>query len=317
MHYSQAPQFFSLFLLLLLLCAPVFQGCAKPGFRSVPVDELEKKYANENSQFMEINGARVHFREEGSGPPLLLLHGAMASLHTWDGWAGELRDGFRIIRVDSPGNGLTGPVPGFAHTEQGLLDFLETFVDAMALDRFYLAGNSLGGFMAWNYAVQHPDKVKKLILIAPAGYPQEPPDVIKRVSLPVVGGIARVWAPRFMVAANVRSAYGNPDLVSESVVDRYHELLLRPGNRRAMVEIFRAMNEKADGVDPGEKIKQLSVPVLLMWGERDHWVPPAHVEKWKNDVSDLQVITYPGAGHVPMEEFPGRTARDARRFLCE
>lgn len=301
----------------IVLCAAIFKGCPGAGFCSIPVEELEKKYANESSRYMEIGGARVHFRDEGRGPPLLLLHGAMASLHTWDGWAEALRNDFRIIRVDLPGNGLTGPVPGFAHTEQGLMDFLETFVDAMALDRFYLAGNSLGGFMAWNYAVQHPEKVKKLILIAPAGYPQETPDVIKRVSRPVVGGIARVWAPRFMIAANVRNAYGNPDLVSESVVDRYHELLLRPGNRRAMVAIFRAMNAQVDGVDPGEKIKQLSVPTLLMWGERDRWVPPAHVEKWKNDVSDLRVITYPGAGHAPMEELPDETAGDARRFLCE
>ncbi|MFW6284428.1 MAG: alpha/beta fold hydrolase [Desulfosalsimonas sp.] len=301
----------------IVLCASVFQEITKPGFRTIPLDELEKKYANENSRFLEINGARVHFREEGSGLPLLLLHGAMASLHTWDGWADALREDFRIIRVDLPGNGLTGPVPGFAYTGQGLLDFLETFVDAMALERFYLAGNSLGGFTAWNYAVRHPEKVKKLILIAPAGYPQKVPDAVKLVSLPLVGGIGRVWTPRSVVAANVRHAYGDPDLVSESLVDRYYELLLRPGNRGAMIEIFRAMNAQADGSDPGETIKQLSVPALLMWGEKDRWVPLAHVEKWKNDVADLRVITYPGAGHAPMEEIPGRTARDARKFLCE
>ncbi|MCF8029136.1 MAG: alpha/beta hydrolase [Desulfobacteraceae bacterium] len=310
-----AKKTFLLLMLLLAACCLDLAGCTALGIKAMPVGELEKKYTNDHSRFVEIDGARVHYRDRGSGPPLILLHGVMASLHTWDGWVEQLGDSYRIIRVDAPGHGLTGPVPGFTYDEQHIVAFLEKFVDTLVIDRFYLAGNSLGGYMAWNYAVAHPDRVRKLILLDPVGYPQKPPWIIRTVSLPVVGFFARHMAPRFVVAGNVEDVYGDPGRMDKSVIDRYHELLLRPGNRDAMVEIFRELKARSKDPDLGEEIKRLRVPTLLMWGEKDLWVPPEHISRWKANVPGLEVRTYADAGHIPMEELPEKTAREARKFL--
>ncbi len=317
---TESPPLHSFRLLLVLILTAAYcsllTGCTGLGIKPRPTDQLAEKYVNENSSFIEIRGAKVHVRESGTGPPLVLLHGVTSSLHTWEGWAEILGSSFRVIRVDAPGHGLTGDMPGFTYDEAGLVRFMEEFVEAMELKSFYLAGNSLGGFTAWNYAVEHPERVKKLILLDPAGYPpQDTPWVIRLTALPGAGFFARHITPRFIVAKNVREVYGNPERIKESVIDRYYELLLYPGNRDAMVKIFRKFVKRSRDPELGVKIKRLQVPVLLMWGEKDKWVPPEHVKKWKRDVPGLKVVTYPGAGHIPMEEIPERTAADALKFL--
>ncbi|MDB4975113.1 MAG: lip1 3, partial [Myxococcaceae bacterium] len=183
------------------------------------------------------------------------------------------------------------------------------------IERFFLAGNSLGGFLSWYYAAHHPDRVEKLILIDPIAYPQALPSVIAFAALPGIGTIARHWAPRFLVEQNVRQVYGNPSTVTEKTVDRYYELLMHGTNRASMVQYFRRIRAFAKDVKIAPVVRKIQTPTLLMWGGQDRWVPPALIEKWQRDVKHLELKVYPSAGHVPMEELPEETARDAKAFL--
>jgi pimeloyl-ACP methyl ester carboxylesterase len=277
---------------------------------------IRKKYEGPASRYVDIDGRRFHYRIEGTGPTLILLHGVMASLHTWDDWVEQLKSSYRIVRMDLPGFGLSDHLVDREHyTPDYSIELFDKIISAFGLDKFYLAGNSLGGFLSWYYAAKHPERVEKLILIDPIAYPQDLPGIISFVSMPGIGEIARYVAPRFLVEHNVRQVYGNPKLVKQEVVDRYYELMMHGENRYAMVQTFRKLKELSKQNDIAAQIRKVRAPTLLMWGSKDRWVPPALVERWKSDLQDVQVKIYSGAGHIPMEEMPLQTARDAHAFL--
>ena len=131
------------------------------------VDELKSKYANEKSQYIDVQGMSVHYRIEGnwSAPALVLIHGTAASLHTWDAWVDYLAPHFKIVRFDLPAFGLTGPSPARDYSKEAYVEFLNNFTQEIGLTSFHLAGNSLGGDIAWNYAATYPEKVDKLVLV--------------------------------------------------------------------------------------------------------------------------------------------------------
>jgi pimeloyl-ACP methyl ester carboxylesterase len=274
-----------------------------------------QKYENHASRYVVVDGMRVHYRDEGQGPTLVLLHGVMASLHTWDGWVEALKPHFRIVRIDLPGFGLSDALRSDDYTPEASVERTSALLRALGIGRFHLAGNSLGGFLSWYYAATYPERVDRMILISPIAYPQKLPFVIDWVSKPVVGAIAQLAAPRFIVERNVRMVYGNPEAMAPGVADRYHELLQYGTNRVSMVKTFRALRGYNESTTIAGRVRDVKAPTLIMWGDKDRWVPPALLELWKRDIPGAIVRVYPGIGHVAMEELPDVTARDAHQFL--
>jgi pimeloyl-ACP methyl ester carboxylesterase len=303
---------------LLTLALISLGGCKVLGMRSIPLDMLEDEYEKPNSRYMEIDGVRMHYTKEGKGPPVLLLHGVRASLHTWDGWVPLLKENFTVIRVDIPGFGLS---ESFAdddkYTPEYAVEFIEKARKKFGYEKMHIVGNSLGGFLAWYYATKFPERVEKLVLIDPASYPQDLPFIIGLASGHVFGAAAQLSSPRFIVKRNIRKVYGNPDNVSDETIDRYHALLLREGHRHSMVQYFRVLKKYADTEELVQHIPEIKAPTLLMWGEKDRWVPSTLIERWQHDLPQLELKTYPEAGHIPMEEYPEETARDAFAFLAD
>ena len=172
----------------------------------------------------------------------MLIHGTSASLHTWEGWAKALSAQHRVISFDLPGFGLTGPNASGDYRGDTYARFVLDLMDQLKVQRFAIAGNSLGGEVAWRTALMAPQRVTKLILVDAAG-----PD-FSSDSVPIGFLVARVpvlnrifdWVlPRPMVVASVRNVYGDPSRVNEALVDRYYQLALREGNRRALVQRFQ------------------------------------------------------------------------------
>lgn len=313
------------------LVAGAFFGLAAAGgvaafYRpAVPVAELEKEYGDAASRFLELDGLRVHFKDEGRGPVLVLLHGFAASLHTWDGWVAELGDTFRIIRLDLPGYGLTGPSPSGPWGAGEQVAFLDRLVEALGLEHFSLAGNSMGGGIAWRYTSAHPERVERLILIDAAGAP--PPEgassssgsrrggVTAIVRLPLLRDLVPRFTPRFLFERALREVYADDAKVTPELVDRYYRLSLREGNREAMMARLEGRDGGGKDVDRRELLGQIHIPSLILWGAEDTWIPPGHAERFRAALPAAEVILYPGVGHVPMEEKPEETARDVREFL--
>lgn len=287
------------------------------GIGEMPIANLNTLYANENSQWMNINGMRIHYRDEGNqnGQPIVLIHGILSSLHTWDEWHKDLTKDYRIIRLDIPGFGLTGgPENPDDYSESLLHSSFEKFIAQLQLDDFILVGNSLGGFIAAQYAANNTDKVKKLILIDPAGAPQDLPFILSLASMPGINTLAANVFPPFIVAMGVKDVYGDQERITKANMVRYIHLSLRPGAKQAYANTIAMLDEKNSKQAP-LNFASITAPTLLMWGEKDIWVPAALSEQWLANISNSTLITYPDAGHVPMEEIPQQTLQDALTFI--
>lgn len=278
----------------------------------IPVEKLKEKYADAQSRYVQIDGMQVHYKIEGEGFPVVLLHGTASSLHTWDGWVPKLAENYQVIRLDLPAFGLTGPNTQNNYSSEYYSAFVEQFVTALGIDSFYLAGNSLGGLIAYNYALQYPDRVAKMILIDAAGYPRTipPPMVFKLGRTPVLNNLMRYISPRYMFTKSIKEVYADDSKVSEELVTRYYELGLREGNREALIV---RMNQ--DFESRHNEIKTIQHPTLIMWGADDIWIPPSDAEKFHADLPNSSLIVYEATGHVPMEENPDESVQDALSFL--
>ena len=246
------------------------------------VESLVARWAPPPSDFLEVKGQVVHLRDEGprgDPVPIVLLHGTSASLHTWEGWAAVLRKTRRVITFDLPGFGLTGPFTGSYARDDYRGDSYARFVldlmDALKLRRAVIGGNSLGGEIAWRAVSLAPNRFERLILVDAAGYPFMPDSVplgFRIARMPVINRIGEHLLPRSLVAASVANVYGDPSRVTESLVERYFELTLREGNRRAL---GLRMQQLEPGV-AAERIKTLALPTLILWGGRDRLIPSGH-----------------------------------------
>ncbi|MBF0119927.1 MAG: wax ester/triacylglycerol synthase family O-acyltransferase [Desulfobacterales bacterium] len=285
------------------------------GIKSISLETLAKKYTNDHSKFIEINGTNVHYCDEGTGPTLLLLHGIMSSLHTWNEWVKELSPYYRLVRLDLPGFGLTGPFTSQNYSRDTYMDFLHQFIERLNLKKIAIAGNSVGGYIAWNYAVLNPEKITKLILIDSVGYPQDVPNIINFLEFPGMGKLASFMTPRIFIDRNVRGVYGDKSKVTDSLIDQYFEMIMRPGNRKAYVEIFHLLKSECTSDKLCSGVTEVKSPTLIMWGKEDRWVPVDVVKRWEQDLQLSKTIIYDGVGHMPMEEIPLQTAHDAHSFL--
>lgn len=307
--------FAGLLVLLMLVIGVLVAVNWAPG---VPVKALKARWAPEPSQFLEIEGMQVHFRDEGprDAPAIVLLHGTSASLHTWEGWVAGLKQDYRVISLDLPAFGLTGPFPDHDYTIAHYSRFLAAVLDRLDVPSASVAGNSFGGQLAWQFTVDHPQRVERLILVDSAGYPRLSTSVpigFRIASTPLLRPLMANVLPRSLIESSVRSVYGDPSLVTDELVDRYYDLAVREGNRQALRERFQ---QSMTGVDPG-RIASIKVPTLIIWGGRDGLIAPENAKRFHADISGSELVMFDELGHVPQEEAPQLTLDVARKFLVK
>jgi pimeloyl-ACP methyl ester carboxylesterase len=280
----------------------------------IPLAELKARWGGPPSRFLDVDGMSVHYRDEGSGRPIVLLHGTGASLHDWDAWASALSLSHRVVRLDLPGFGLTGPRPDRDYRLDTYVQFLDRFVSRLGLNGFALAGSSFGGTLAWRFAAAHPSQVTALILVDSGGYPRNSkrPLVLRLGGWPIVRRLVAHLDPHWFVEHTVRQIYGDPTRVPAQQIERIYELVLRSGNREAFAAVTAVPFE-----DRTALLRDLHVPTLVMWGDKDAITPMANAKRFAAEIPGARLRIYEGLGHAAAEEDGARTAVDARAFLDE
>lgn len=285
----------------------------------LPVAQLAQRWAKAPSQFVPVQGMRVHLRDEGPRDdprPIVLLHGTSDSLHTWDGWAASLSAQRRVIRFDLPGFGLTGPHPLGDYSIPAYVAFVVAMLDTLGVHELVLGGNSLGGQIAWASALAEPRRVRQLLLVDAAGYAvpaEQLPLAFTLARNPVAGPLLEHVLPRGLVISSLRKVYGDPGRITDALVDRYYDMALRAGNRHALVLRLRAVAKA--GAAGQERIAELAVPTLVLWGGMDRLIPLSVGQRFASDISGAQLVVFDRLGHTPHEEDPGATVVPVRQFL--
>ena len=285
-------------------------------YSDISVEDLKNEFTNEHSQFIEIDEVNVHYRDEGEGFPIVLIHGTAASLHTWDAWTDELKKTNRVIRMDLPAFGITGPNKNADYSIEAYTTFLHSFLEKLKLEKFHLAGNSLGGNIAWNYTADYPSKVEKLILVDASGLPtnKSQPAIFKMAKTPILNSLFLYITPRFLIKKNIEEVYEDDSKITDELINRYHKMALRVGNRKAFID--RAKTDfKLDTQVNLEKLKSIQTPTLLIWGAKDLWIPIANGIRMNEILVNSKLEVLENSGHVPMEENPKESLKLMNDFL--
>ncbi len=304
--------------LFIILIAVLAIGFAAGYTPDTDPNEMKAKYAYGASKFMSLTpGLNVHYRDEGraDGPALVLIHGSNASLHTWQPWVQRLGGDFRIISLDLPGHGLTGVDPTGDYSPDRYVDVVDQLLVKLGVSRAIVAGNSMGGYVSWSFALKQPDKTAALILVDSSGAPQKPktdlPIGFRIMQTPILRNISLYVSPRSLFDKSVRGSMAVQSVITDDMVDRYWELNRYPGNRAATLWRF----QNYERTSKPEKLNTIKVPTLIIWGEKDSLIPVADAAWFGQTIKGSKVITYPNVGHIPMEEAPDQSAADVKAWL--
>jgi pimeloyl-ACP methyl ester carboxylesterase len=250
-----------------------------------------------DSEFVAVDGMRIHYKRAGSGPTVVLLHGSASSLYGVEAVAQRLNGSFDVIRPDLPGFGVTGQRPDRDYRVVAYAATVARFLEVIGVDRCVVAGNSLGGNIAWNLALDHRDRVglAGLVLINATGYPDKAlPAGMALARNPIAGQLLRRFMPRRAVARSLRQTVGpNSHIVDDAMVERAHRLWNRPGNRAAFVDFLTTAQ-----LDRSAEIPTISVPTLVL---RSATMDGQHFAR---DISGSVEKVHPDGGHLLPEEDP-------------
>lgn len=277
---------------------------------------VKQKYSLPNSHFIKWKDGEIHYTESGAGFPILMIHGFGGSNYDFKILDSLLNNQYKIIRVDLPGFGLSD----FPKTNND--DFIKIYdeyfsfiLDTLHLDSMYVMGNSLGGMMAWNLTVKHPQNVKKLVLFNSAGYDMK--ETLKTAnaqlfSYDIVKLFFKHGIPKFMTKRGVSRVFYDSDKLTDEKITRLNNLWNREGNLQQIM----AMASSDKYLDQN-LIKQIACPTLIIWGKYDKVVLPQNAERFHKDINNSELIIYDSCGHVPMMEKPLEVQRDVLEFLTK
>jgi|TARA_B110000305_G_C19381144_1_gene609664 pimeloyl-ACP methyl ester carboxylesterase len=288
-------------------------------YLDVPREKIEKKYVDESSKFMILKDeSRIHYKDEGNkeGKVLVLVHGFADSLFTFDYMIPELENEFRIVRMDFPAFGLTGKVPSSNYGPEAFVKVIHEVTNNLGIQKFSIIGNSLGGNAAWRYALNYPEQLEGLVLIAAAGIKNEEEKERKlgpkAVNSPLTGWLFRYVMPKFMIGNILKNVFVDESLITSKNVDRFHDFLILEGSREAIISMSTSGGYKNNSK---LEIRNITTPTLIIHGANDNIIPVRTHEYFLSEIVNSKALVYDRVGHIPMLEAPIRTSKDIKEFM--
>ncbi len=295
------------------------------GITELPDWYVRSRYTYPDSKWIDNDfGLRMHYRDAGEGPVILLLHGEASSLHIWEYWVDTLSQDYRVIALDLPGSGLTGATHCLTEnmdtcaeniSEDYIKHSLTYFIEDLKLSRFTLVGHSLGGYFAALYAKEHPEKVENLVLMSPVAHQQDVPKPLAQLLQPGIDLVAEYVQPATLHTSIAHLRYSDAKNLTEANVKRYIHLGQTEGAFRTNVRLLKMVKGL---MEQGtlEDFSEISTNTLIIWGSRDKWVSVDHAERWQESIASSQLVKYPFSGNLIMEEEPELPLADITAFVA-
>ena len=275
---------------------------------------LLQSYSRPGTARLMVQQQPVFVQDSGprDAPAILLLHGFGASLQAWDDWAPALEKNLRVLRIDIPGFGLSGPAVNQDYSDAADVARVIAVMDQLGVQQVIVAGHSMGGRIAWNLAAAHPERVSKLVLISPDGFPDPNAKSDKTYEVPALLGLLPYSLPQWALRmGGVAPAFADDSQLTPQMMQRYHDMMLAPGVRTALLERMRQTRNS----DPVSRLQSIKAPTLLLWGEKDAFIPVSNAQDYLKAMPQAKLVTLPGVGHVLHEEAPQASVQAVLGFL--
>ena len=322
MNLKKILKFSSLSLLILLIIV-IYNSI----YLDIPKNEIISKHANESSKFLELSdGSLIHLRDEGNkkGKVILLIHGFNGSLFNYEPMVPFLTDEYRVISLDLPAHGLTGAVKSDLYSHEGFEKVIGEVVKLLEINKFYFVGHSMGGMVAWRYALKHLDQLNGLIIIGSPFIANEeeymdfqsvnaPPAAFEIIESRFFRRALEYVTPRLLVKEGVSQTVHDQSIVTDELVDQFHDIILMEGTRLAIGMLVE--DHEDDFIANPNDLKNISIPSLILHGEEDNLVDIRFVEHFIDQIPNVRLISYPNVGHMPPMEIPAILAQDIRGFI--
>jgi pimeloyl-ACP methyl ester carboxylesterase len=284
-----------------------------------PAEQLQARYGRANSHYADLGGGLVlHYLDSGpvNAPVVILLHGFGDNAFSWDGWTERLSPRYRVIALDQPGHGLSAAPVGFVASPDSMADAAERFAAKLGLHSVAVAGNSMGGAVAWLWATRQPDVVRRLILVDAAGWPaaqlQKPPLAFRIMQYRLGRALLASIDNTPLIREGLKKDVVDPSVLTEAFITRWAELQRYPGHR----PILMSARPGSVAASPAA-LARITAPTLIEWGEDDQLIAVDAAHRFHAAIPGSRLIVYPHVGHLPQWEIPARSAADAAAFLDE
>ena len=277
---------------------------------------LLQSYSSPGTARLMVQQQPVFVQDSGlrEAPAILLLHGFGASLQAWDDWAPALEKNLRVLRIDIPGFGLSGPAVNQDYSDAADVARVIAVMDQLGVQQVIVAGHSMGGRIAWNLAAAHPERVSQLVLISPDGFPDPNAKSDKTYEVPALLGLLPYSLPKWALRmGGVAPAFADERKLTPQMMQRYHDMMLAPGVRTALLERMRQTRNS----DPVSRLQSIKAPTLLLWGEKDAFIPVSNAQDYLKAMPQARLVTLPGVGHVLHEEAPKASVQAVLDFLSQ
>jgi pimeloyl-ACP methyl ester carboxylesterase len=261
-----------------------------------------------------VDGHRLRYVRSGSGPPVVLVHGFASSLYTWKDVLPDLTGSHDVVALDLPGFGWSDRPPDLSFEE--LPEAVTGLMDALAVPRAALVGNSMGGGVVAVVAAEQPERVSALVLIDAAGFdlePEDQPGMVRLMMSPLGALAGALPGRRLAVEIALRQVFQDDRLVTDERVAEYTAGTFQPGTFAAMRSLGRSLGDGTAVVQNG--LPRIEAPTLVIWGREDRWIPLAHADRFVAAIPNAEKRVLDACGHMPQEEKPAAVGDLLLQFL--
>jgi|SRR5579884_389789 len=259
----------------------------------------------------------LHHIESGSGPPLLLIHGLFDLLETWERLIPLLSPHFKIDAIDLPGFGKSRLPEEWDESLSGMIEAVVGFLDAKGIATTSIVGSSMGGGIALGVAGRHPDRVDRIVLLNPYGFPSTPVAVEvarSRILGRLLPFLLRKPALKRCAESIFRRSLHDPALITDALIERVTAPFATLRQRRDLFRFLRGISaQEMREIDA--LLPQIRQPVLILWGENDRWLTIDHAHRLNQRLPNCRLIKIPHCSHLPQIDKPEETAEAISDFI--